>query len=159
MAPLAVMPVRPQGQRTASAIVEHKTTTSTKVTSGNRRIFGLFALLFNTYSIAFAIQVSTHHTLPPTVPGFDPTKYVWVQTGPGQWSVREKETTKAGETDAPEAPVVDFGPSIRELVGGDLDLTMSGEVHFGLGDVSPSEHPADYARKLQMLRKRAGFRL
>ncbi len=77
--------------------------------------------------------------MPPTLPGFDHTRYTWVQTAPGKWTVEEK---------VPEPhPFANYGPSIRDLVGGDLDLTMGGGVHFHPGDVSPREEPPRYGGK------------
>ncbi len=77
--------------------------------------------------------------MPPSLPGFDHTRYNWVQIAPGKWTVEEK-------LPAPN-PMVDYGPSLRDLMGGDLDLSMHGGVHFGPEDVSPRQEYPTYGGK------------
>ncbi len=60
-------------------------------------------------------------------------------TGPGKWTVEEIE---------PEAPPgADYGPSVRDLMGGSLNLSMSGDISFGPEHMSPREEPPTYGGK------------
>ncbi len=63
-----------------------------------------------------------------------------MQTGPGKWTIEEKEDPTVRFAAANE------GPSLRDLMGGDVNLSMSGELQFGPEHMSPREAP-DYARK------------
>ena len=68
---------------------------------------------------------------------FDPAKYEWVSTGPGQWTVRSKDAT-------PSKPAGYMGPSARDLIGGDISFSLGGGVEFGPEDVSPRPEAPSY---------------
>ncbi len=70
---------------------------------------------------------------------------------PGKWTVEEKTPEVH-----PLSAAYD-GPSARDLLGGDLNLSMSGEVHFGPEDMSPRQEQPGYGRKLKMRMERVGL--
>ena len=94
---------------------------------------------------------TTREAAPPSVPGFDSTRFTWVQTAPGKWTVEEKVPEPH-----PLSAAYD-GPSLRDLIGGDLNLTLSGDVSFNAEDVEPREDPPAYGRKSQSHIKRVDF--
>ncbi len=71
-----------------------------------------------------------------------------MQTAPGKWTVEEKV-----QEPHPLSAAYD-GPSLRDLIGGDMNLTLSGDVSFNPEDLSPRGEQPTYGRKLQSLRKR-----
>ena len=72
---------------------------------------------------------------------FDPTKYDWIQVGPGQWTVRSKNVS-------PGKPAGYLGPSAKDLMGGNITFSMGGEeegIEFTPADISPRDDPPTYA--------------
>ncbi len=68
---------------------------------------------------------------------------MWIEEAPGKWTVERKLPEVNPFSAAME------GPSLRDLVGGDLNLSMDGNVTFGPENVSPREDPPAYSRKSQ----------
>ncbi len=61
--------------------------------------------------------------------------------GPGKWTVEAIGHEPHQHSAAFE------GPSLRDLIGGDLDLSMEGQVTFGPDQLSPRKDPPTYGRK------------